>query len=283
MKRFPRCLTVQLDSGDLAVAHGDALDFREQQYLAAVTLDRFGQSIRDDLSAAFRIVGALHVMECDGGVDQERSAARRQAVGAVLGGQDRLQPRVPGAGVEEFAQGGVPPAQEHQRAQHRRGRLGGISHQLGKPVHLAQQGEVAIDPAFFAREEFAEAVAKSLHPLGDPELEVGKDQRVVAVGIQLFELQVVDSRGAQHPSHHSVGLASAEVVDPDVELVASTPEDSGVAAGHHVLIDQQDFFAPAREDCRGGQSADAGAHHDNVEAFVVQLSEAITHGFGLMG
>src|SRR5208283_223824 len=59
----PQVPTVQFDSLDLAVAHGDAFDLREQQNLASVTLDGVGQSIRDDLSAAFRIVGALHVVE----------------------------------------------------------------------------------------------------------------------------------------------------------------------------------------------------------------------------
>ena len=148
---------------------------------------------------------------------------------------------------------------------------------------LAKQREVAVDPTFLAREVFAEAVAKNLHPAGNLELEVGKDQRVVSVWIQLFELQIFDSRGAQEPGQHSIGLASADVVETDVELVASAPEDSGVAAGDAVLIHHQDFFAPAREDCRGGQPSGAGAHHDNVEAFVVKLSIAIAHGFGLMG
>jgi hypothetical protein len=142
-------------------------------------------------------------------------------------------------------------------------------------LNLPQQLDVALDAAPLPWEALEQAVAKALDPLGHPKVEVGVDQGVVPVRVHLLELDLRHSGGSQDARNHSVGVAATDVVEPDVELVAAAFEDSGVATGDRVSIENQDLFAVAREQGGRGETAGAGPDHYHVVSVVFEGVEAI--------
>ena len=97
------------------------------------------------------------------------------------------------------------------------------------------------------------------------ELEVGEDEGVESLRIELGELEPVLQAEPAEDAGDLTGPDPADVVQADVELpLVLAAEGLAAAAGHVVLLEDQHPLADRREVCRGGETGEAGADHDHI-------------------
>ena len=169
-------------------------------------------------------------------------------------------------------------AEEEHRARRSEERLQLALRGVCHAGELPQELHVAADAAALRWEVLDEPGLEGVEALWHAELKLWEVKDVVAVGVELFELDALRVGLPQHRRDVALLVAAPEVVDADVELIPRAAEDRRVAAGDVVLVNDEHLEARSREPGGAHKAPSACADDDGVVALLLQLSQSISHG-----
>ncbi len=266
-----RLTVVQPYADGPAFLDQDPFDRGLGAHLAAVGLDDVDQAGREDLAAAPGIVGAAVDEEIEQArVECDRGARRWRAVVARLAQDHRARQRAQPAHPEQAGHRQHPDRGRHRRTAGPRR----LAEDAGpRPAAAAflrdapEDGDAPAQPALLRGEGLDEASQVGVPPARDAEGQPGKDQGGEAVRVQLAELDpVVEAEAAQRRGDRALGVALADVVHADIELVpvSRTAEHLAASAGDLVLLQHQGAPAAGGQVGGAGEPAQSRADNDDV-------------------